>query len=476
MLCATCLADYPNQLPSCPRCRKPPATAETSPSATPPTPSKVLEFPAPADTRPQWRQEASARFRAYQEQKGRLQGKNGAARTAGDTTATNRKSGNVVSLPQRAAMDERVARALERVERAKQTAPDFTAQQSTSISTPPESVVPETPETYPSVPPVAPPLSNVPQPLPIPQIVDDAAVTSSGWAHGLRLPVTIVEKKNSSATTAPTAVANPATPTITTFTAQAAPKPTRPVTAPPTVAQPAPQPLPTLRVVPSPAPRPSSPPLVLRAVPPTTPTTEDFADAATETEAATTIAAEVTPENVPTPAPRLLQVKIADDLDPDSDEATEETTKRRDWRKMLAVVGQTGDLAPLALRAVAAGVDWLLALVASLPLLLIAINYSADWRWSSLALLVVGNMVAFMGLYATFLTRYAGRTWGQELLFLHVAQVEDGTRPTLQQCALRTLAYLAWPLTCGGGLLYALWDAEGRAWHDKFSGTIVLRS
>jgi uncharacterized RDD family membrane protein YckC len=81
-----------------------------------------------------------------------------------------------------------------------------------------------------------------------------------------------------------------------------------------------------------------------------------------------------------------------------------------------------------------------------------------------------------MAAYATAITFYTGRTWGQELLFLCVANVEKGEPPTLRQCFTRAVIYLLTPLTFGLGLLYALWDTEGRTLHDKLSGTIVLRS
>ena len=81
-----------------------------------------------------------------------------------------------------------------------------------------------------------------------------------------------------------------------------------------------------------------------------------------------------------------------------------------------------------------------------------------------------------MALYSTALIYYAGRTWGQDTFFLSVAHVDDAQTPTLRQCAARSLVYLLWPLTLGAGLLYALWDAEGRTLHDKISRTIVLRN
>lgn len=459
MQCATCLTDFPNQISSCPRCRKPlKAIDETPLSAAPSTASRVLEFPAPTDARPQWRQEASARLREYQEKKGRLQSNNGTAAGPSDApaTASSRKNGSVISLTQRAAMDERVVRALQRVERAKQTAPDFEPKRPVLVpAPPPTTAAPPPPATAVALTPV---VAEI-EPLGPASPLDDLATTkvSSGLEHGLRLPLTITEKKNQ--TVAPKMLAMATAPIR-----EPAPLAARREIAPAREVKPvAPQPVP----LPAP-PRPA--PTVLRIVPP--PVAETPV-AQPEVAPPTVTLPVAQPE---APSPRLLRVAVVEDAPPATVEAEHEETTGRDWRKMLAVVGQSGDLAPVALRAVAAGVDWLLALVASLPLLLIAVTYSEEWRWSSLALLLVGNMVAFMGLYATFLTRYAGRTWGQELLFLHVAQVEDGTRPTLQQCALRTLAYLAWPITFGGGLLYALWDAEGRAWHDKFSGTIVLRS
>ena len=51
---------------------------------------------------------------------------------------------------------------------------------------------------------------------------------------------------------------------------------------------------------------------------------------------------------------------------------------------------------------------------------------------------------------------------------------ETGLPPTTGQAVLRALFYILSLITLGLGLIYALFDAEGRAAHDHFSGTIVV--
>jgi uncharacterized RDD family membrane protein YckC len=46
--------------------------------------------------------------------------------------------------------------------------------------------------------------------------------------------------------------------------------------------------------------------------------------------------------------------------------------------------------------------------------------------------------------------------------------------PTTGQCIRRALGFILSLATLGLGLLYALFDAEGRAAHDHLSGTIVI--
>ncbi|HYY97127.1 MAG TPA: RDD family protein, partial [Pyrinomonadaceae bacterium] len=77
--------------------------------------------------------------------------------------------------------------------------------------------------------------------------------------------------------------------------------------------------------------------------------------------------------------------------------------------------------------------------------------------------------------YQTCSVALAGRTFGMSLCALHAVDARKASVPTTGQCARRTLVYMLSLATLGLGLLYSLFDAEGRAAHDILSGTVVVR-
>jgi uncharacterized RDD family membrane protein YckC len=79
-------------------------------------------------------------------------------------------------------------------------------------------------------------------------------------------------------------------------------------------------------------------------------------------------------------------------------------------------------------------------------------------------------------LYLMASTALAGRTWGMSLVALRTVDATTGRAPTTGQCIRRAIGYLLALATGGLGLLYALFDAEGRALHDHLSGTITVRA
>lgn len=178
----------------------------------------------------------------------------------------------------------------------------------------------------------------------------------------------------------------------------------------------------------------------------------------------------------PAAAPRKVCAEVIDDAYLERKEAARAAAIQEKRRQVALAQGLYDDFAPAEARVVAAVVDWALAFAASLPMVVIATKIEPNWQAEVLFQLLIFSMVLFMALYSIVMTAYLGRTWGQELMFLGVARVDDGEAPSLTQCLVRSVAYLLWPVTLGASLLYALWDAEGRALHDKLSGTIVVRS
>jgi uncharacterized RDD family membrane protein YckC len=91
--------------------------------------------------------------------------------------------------------------------------------------------------------------------------------------------------------------------------------------------------------------------------------------------------------------------------------------------------------------------------------------------WGSMA----GIAATVMFLYHTCALALAGRTAGMSLCSLHAVDAHKACVPTTGQCARRALVYMLSLATLGLGILYSLFDAEGRAAHDILSGTVVVR-
>jgi uncharacterized RDD family membrane protein YckC len=91
--------------------------------------------------------------------------------------------------------------------------------------------------------------------------------------------------------------------------------------------------------------------------------------------------------------------------------------------------------------------------------------------WGSMA----GIAATAMFLYHTCALALAGRTAGMSLCSLHAVDARKACVPTTGQCARRALVYMLSLATLGLGILYSLFDAEGRTVHDILSGTVVVR-
>lgn len=81
-------------------------------------------------------------------------------------------------------------------------------------------------------------------------------------------------------------------------------------------------------------------------------------------------------------------------------------------------------------------------------------------------------VIAF--LYWAWPWTHGGQTLGMRSWRIEL-RAEDGGPVTWRQAAVRfAAAWLAW-LPLGAGLLPVLWRRDRRAWHDRLSGTVVLR-
>lgn len=133
------------------------------------------------------------------------------------------------------------------------------------------------------------------------------------------------------------------------------------------------------------------------------------------------------------------------------------------------------DRAPRYKRMAAAFVDLLIVALLSAPFaaaIELTIGGWEDQRvWGSMAL--IAGLVMF--LYHTCSVALAGRTFGMRFCGLQAVDARKASVPTTGQCARRALVYMLSLATGGLGILYSLFDAEGRTAHDILSGTVVVR-
>jgi len=133
------------------------------------------------------------------------------------------------------------------------------------------------------------------------------------------------------------------------------------------------------------------------------------------------------------------------------------------------------DRASLHKRLVAAIIDLLVVLFASSPFAAIIELTNGNWADMRVASSMGAILLVVMFLYLTASTALSGRTWGMSLVSVRPVDAATGLPPTTRQAVARAIFFMASLATAGLGLFYALFDAEGRAAHDHFSGTVVVR-
>jgi uncharacterized RDD family membrane protein YckC len=132
------------------------------------------------------------------------------------------------------------------------------------------------------------------------------------------------------------------------------------------------------------------------------------------------------------------------------------------------------DHAPVAKRIAGGIIDLLVVAFASTPFAAIIELTNGNWSDARVAASMGGIVLVLMFLYLMSATALAGRTWGMSVVSLRTVDAVSGMAPTTGQCIRRAFGYMLSLATLGLGLLYALFDAEGRAAHDHLSGTIVI--
>ncbi len=134
------------------------------------------------------------------------------------------------------------------------------------------------------------------------------------------------------------------------------------------------------------------------------------------------------------------------------------------------------DRAPLSKRVAGGIIDLLVVAFAATPFAAIIELTNGNWTDPRVAGSLAGIVVVLLFLYLMASTALAGRTWGMSLVALRTVDASTGRAPTTGQCVRRALGYMLALATGGLGLLYALFDADGRALHDHLSGTTTVRA
>jgi uncharacterized RDD family membrane protein YckC len=131
--------------------------------------------------------------------------------------------------------------------------------------------------------------------------------------------------------------------------------------------------------------------------------------------------------------------------------------------------------APLLRRLVGGVVDLLVVAFAATPFAAVMELTNGNWSDPRVSGSLGGIVVVLLFLYLMAATALAGRTWGMSLVALRTVDAGTGRAPTTGQCVRRAFGFLLALATGGLGLLYAAFDAKGRALQDHISGTIIVR-
>jgi uncharacterized RDD family membrane protein YckC len=172
---------------------------------------------------------------------------------------------------------------------------------------------------------------------------------------------------------------------------------------------------------------------------------------------------------VPASKPKPAKVKTEKIEEPAPETVDEEKTGE------AALEDFYDDRAPVFKRVAGSLIDMLVVAFASSPFAAIIELTNGNWSdWRVMASMG-GIVLIVLFLYLTAATALAGRTWGMSLFSLRAVDAETGMPPTTKQAVGRAILYMLSLLTVGLGILYALFDVEGRTAHDHLSGTVVVR-
>ena len=135
----------------------------------------------------------------------------------------------------------------------------------------------------------------------------------------------------------------------------------------------------------------------------------------------------------------------------------------------------SADYAGFWQRAAAFVIDWLIAIVILVPVMIVIFGMReisldpAEHSWDLLA--VLGIAVAVIGFW-----RYCGATPGKLALAVKIVDAATGRPPSTGRLVVRFLAYFVSALPFYLGFFWVAFDRRKQGWHDKIAGTVVINS
>jgi uncharacterized RDD family membrane protein YckC len=119
-------------------------------------------------------------------------------------------------------------------------------------------------------------------------------------------------------------------------------------------------------------------------------------------------------------------------------------------------------------------IDWLLVVVISMPVIVVAFGagyFSLDpvRRLGDLLIALV------VGIVIVSFWRYCGATPGKLAVGVKIVDAQTGNPPSTGRLVVRLLCYLLSALPLYLGFLWVAIDRRKQGWHDKIAGTVVIQ-
>ena len=125
-------------------------------------------------------------------------------------------------------------------------------------------------------------------------------------------------------------------------------------------------------------------------------------------------------------------------------------------------------------RALALLIDWLIVMVISMPVIVLA--FGADY-FSLDPMARSGDLVLTMlvGVAVVAFWRYFGATPGKLAVGLRIVDAQSGAPASTGRLVLRLICYVVSALPLYLGFIWVAVDRRKQGWHDKIAGTVVIQ-